>query len=538
MSRFVRLGGLGSLRVLALFFVFVAGCGDAGALPSDSGVPGNDSAPIDAASTAADAGPQPYDSGPTTPCETAGAIETVACGMCGSVQRFCGADHTWSYGECAGEGGECTPGTTQAIACGMCGTQQAQCGASCTWTTLGACEGEGTCAPGTRTRSDVGCAAGETRDVVCSDACVYEPAGMCVSDGCMAPGTLETVACGMCGHQDRFCNASHAWEYSTCTGEGVCLPGTAGSSSCGMCGTQTTHCTEACVWSAFGSCSGEGTCVLGTTTRTSAGCPAGQMQTLQCDASCGYSIIASACAASAVDVVLLLDQTGSNLGDVTAMLPTLRTRLIAPLLGMTGVEVGIAYSGEFPIAPYGYDGDRPFEGGIEPGTSLSAIDTELASRPALSGGDSGDATVEALSVLAGGPLASSSIAMVCSSGGGGGCWRSGARRVVVIFTDSEIHEGPDPATAGALYLPYSGISPAPATWTSVRSALLASGTLLFWIDANAPATASAQFDVTLRELGQPTSDHTHAGTPGGAVDATQTGTACDAIVLRIASLAT
>jgi hypothetical protein len=242
-------------------------------------------------------------------------------------------------------------------------------------------------------------------------------------------------------------------------------------------------------------------------------------------------------ASSALDVILLLDQTGSNESDVTAMLPTLRSRLIAPLLGMSGVQVGLAYFGEFPVGGYGSSGDRPFEGGLEPGVSLTAIDTELASRPTFGGIDAPDSSVEALSMLSGGGTALAAVPMTCSSGRVlGGCWRSGARRMIVIFTDSAIHEGPDPVAAGVLFSPYAGISPAPATWTALRPQLSASGTLLSWIDTGAPSDGAAQFDRMLSELGQPSSDHARVGVGAGA-DVTQTGLACDAIVARAHGLA-
>jgi hypothetical protein len=107
--------------------------------------------------------------------------------------------------------------------------------------------------------------------------------------------------------------------------------------------------------------------------------------------------------------------------------------------------------------------------------------------------------------------------------------------VIVVFTDSEMHGGPDPVTAGAIYQPYASITPTPATWTSVRGLL--TGTVLLWIDVGSPANAAAQFDATLRDLGQPSSDHTHAAPSGSSADLTMTGAACDAIVARISALA-
>lgn len=114
---------------------------------------------------------------PSDDCTTPGVIETVACGMCGWQQRFCSADRVWEYDACTGER-SCLPGTTRDVACGMCGTLTERCAPTCTWVP-GTCGGEGTCAPGTTLRTADGCPAGQTRLVRCTGACapteVLEP---------------------------------------------------------------------------------------------------------------------------------------------------------------------------------------------------------------------------------------------------------------------------------------------------------------------------------------------------------------------------
>ena len=396
---------------------------------------------------------------------------------------------------------------------------------------MGACTGEGTCAPGERTRSGDGCPAGETRDQVCSATCAYEPAGACMADGCPTPGALETVPCGMCGTLERFCSAARVWEYGACSGEGVCMPGTTSSTSCGMCGTQTLRCSATCAYIPFGACGGEGTCVPGTTQRTTAGCAAGASRILQCDPACGYTIEVSPCGTPpAVDVTFLLDMTGSNLGSVSDDLPTITSRCITPLLAFPDVRVGASYAGEFPVSPYGITGDRPFEGGIEPSASAAAIATELTGRTTFSGSDASDSMVEALSVLAGGTLATSALPLTCSAGRvAGGCWRPLARRVIVIHTDSAIHQGPD-VTGPGIYDPYAGITPTPATWPAVRTRLVTDGTLVIWLDSGALAPGPAQYDEMLTDLAQPLTDHHLAAT------STAVGTACDAIVARVRAI--
>jgi len=531
---------LGMVGVVGVLVGAVSACGSdkpGGAPELDGAIPGDGSVGLDGGGGDVDGGGGDvdggggFDAGPPEACTTPGAIESVPCGMCGTVERFCTAELTWAYGTCGGESGVCLPGTTSTESCGMCGARPTRCNAACTWESAGDCGGEGSCAPGTRTRSGAGCGAGETRELLCSDVCNFEPVSACMADGCPTPGALEQEPCGMCGVRDRFCNASRVWEYGTCSGEGVCMPGTTGTESCGMCGTQTTRCTDTCTWATFGACTGEGACMPGATTRTSAGCGAGQTRVLRCSAACGFTEEVSPCSSARnVDVTIMLEETGSNRSSITADLPTITTRCIMPLLALGGVNVGISYFGDFPVDPYGTTTDRPFEGGIEPTGSASAIASELTMRPVFSGGDEPEATVEALSVLTGGALPMSAVSLSCSVGRvAGGCWRSGASRVVVMHTDSTAHNGPDPGGLG-LYSPYSGITPLPARWPAVRDALVASGTTLIFLDS-ASFDPARQYDTMLTALGQPLTDH-HV-VPGS----TQVGTACDAIVARVRAIA-
>ena len=225
-----------------------------------------------------DGGPAPTnDAGPTSRpdaqpaldagslCTTPGTVETVACGMCGTVDRFCTAAGTWAYGACEGESGECAPGSTRESACGSCGTQSQRCTVACAWEDTGECTGEGVCAPGSSTRSGEGCPAGQTREVACSDACAYAPASACMVDSCSSPGSLETVACGRCGTQQRFCTSDGVWEYGLCSGEGVCMPGATRTAACGRCGMRTEACDASCDWIPFGTCEGTGACCVPST---------------------------------------------------------------------------------------------------------------------------------------------------------------------------------------------------------------------------------------------------------------------------------
>lgn len=250
-----------------------------------------------------DAGIPTADAGPPEPCTTPGAVEAVPCGtMCGTVDRFCSASGTWSYGVCE-EAGVCRPGTTGPVACGLCGTRTARCTVACEWDGSGTCSGEGVCAPGTTMRTDAGCTDGESRLLTCGSACTFEE-GVCEPDEC-TPGATATVACGMCGAMVRTCDASARWVDGPCTGSGVCMPGTTRPAECGLCGTRTERCTTSCEWDASTACTGEMTCprppsvcTSPTNLRTYTGsptCSAGTCNYVPTDIACTGGCSAGAC---------------------------------------------------------------------------------------------------------------------------------------------------------------------------------------------------------------------------------------------------
>ena len=535
------------------------GSGDAGPSPRmdarvpprvDTGTP----VPVDAGNVPGDdGGPPGFDSGPPQPCESAGTIETVSCGRCGSVERFCTAGGVWAYGDCEGQGG-CEPGAMSEVTCGDCGTQMARCTDACEWEPTEECSDEGECTPGTRTRNGVGCGPGETREVTCTDTCELAPAGECESDECDSPGSIEDVSCGSCGTQTRFCTVDGVWEYGLCEDEpeDACVPGTIEPMECGMCGSRTRRCLASCTWDESGSCTGEGVCAPGATMRSSEGCDPGETKLLRCSNACAF-VEEEACsdATSALDVTLLLDMTGSHATRVQDNVSILDSRLVAPLLALGDVAVGVSSFADFAGSddtggwPFPFDagvgfggdagagpgspGDRPFHGGIAPTLSRSAIMTELGEVPVYNGGDLPESGVEALFILGGGTPHASAIPLSCPSGRTpGGCWRSGSTRVIVIYSDASFHNGPDPDSTG-IHDPYISALGA-ASWSSTRSRLLADGTRVIFLHyAGTDTDAGPQYDEMLVALGQPTSDR---------IDATgRLGAACDEAVARIRSLA-
>ncbi|MCB9613770.1 MAG: hypothetical protein H6722_15105 [Sandaracinus sp.] len=447
---------------------------------ADASVSGDATVPPDE-----DAGARDRDAGTPVdePCESPGAVEEVACGRCGARDRFCTADRVWAYGPCENEIVDgCTPGEAMHRECGMCGSATAVCTNACTWETVGECTDEGECTPGERRRSSAGCPAGQTREVVCGDSCMLEPATACEMDGCPTPGAIEEVPCGLCGVRERFCTAEGVWSYGACGGEGVCEPGTSDSASCGMCGTQARRCNASCAWVDFGECTDEGGCSPGETRRTTAGCPAGQSQVLRCSDACAFETFEACTAASPIDVVLLFDMTGSHASDITSARATLETELVDRLLALDDVAVGVAEYADFPVDPYGSSGDVPFRGLSAPSRTRATVVAGLGALSTMMGNDGPESGIEALGILAGASVHPNAVRMTCPSGRiAGGCWRSGAQRVVILFTDAAQHNGPMPDGSAGTFSAYTTVSPAPLTWSSVRSSLASADVTLFTV---------------------------------------------------------
>lgn len=526
--------------VLSVLLVAASGCGQATVVTDDTGLVDIDGG-HDASAPPDDAGPPPVDAGhdaaPPQTCATPGTSEDLPCGMCGTITRFCSADHTWAYGVCTGEHGECMPGTTDTIACGNCGTQTARCDTTCTWDRSAACTGEGACAPGSRTRVGSGCPSGQTQEVLCDATCMLQPTGTCMADGCATPGATDDAPCGMCGRVTRFCGSDHVWQYGICGGEGTCMPGTTGTRACGNCGTQTTLCDASCQPVPGGACAGEGVCAPGAMMSTAVGCPAGQTRVVACGSTCDYTVDVSPCAAShPVDVTVVLDITGSNMAALSDAIAPIRNDCIAPLLAIPDVNVGISFTGEYPITvgAFGEADNHPFIGGVEPTTDATRIAGAITGRGMMTGGDYYDGTLAPLWMLSGGAMELGAIPLTCSTGRTpGGCWRPGAARVVVIHTDSPIHGGPVPMPTGAgVAMPYTGVTPQPVEWPAVRAQLQAQGVTIVWFDSTALAgEPTMQFARILSDLGQPASD-LHATRNAGAVT-----TACGQLVARVRTLA-
>ena len=214
----------------------------------------------------------------------AGAVDALACGLCGLRTRHCDDQCAWGdYGACAGEGA-CTPGDTSRTGCGDCGTKTRACTDQCAWGDYGACEGEGACAPGDM--SFTGCGDCGTRTRACTDQCEWGDYGSCEGEGACAPGDTSATGCGDCGTKTRTCSDQCTWGgYGSCADQGACSPGDTSATGCGDCGTKTRTCTDQCAWGGYGACTNQGACSPGDT--TAGGCDPCAQKT--CSSSCQWS---------------------------------------------------------------------------------------------------------------------------------------------------------------------------------------------------------------------------------------------------------
>jgi len=180
-------------------------------------------------------------------CE-AGAMDSQACGLCGTQTRTCGASCSWgSWSSCGGEG-VCTPGTLQNQSCGNCGNQSRTCSTSCQWPAWSTCSGEGVCSPGANQSQACGNCGTQTR--TCDGTCNWSGYGACGGEGACAPGSKTSAGCfNSC--QQMTCSSSCAWPTAPdgCTGCGC-----TGISQCGFSCPANMHATSHSYSSGCGTC--------------------------------------------------------------------------------------------------------------------------------------------------------------------------------------------------------------------------------------------------------------------------------------------
>ncbi|NOU31118.1 MAG: hypothetical protein HOO96_24730 [Polyangiaceae bacterium] len=111
-----------------------------------------------------------------TQCNVVGEIYSAGCGVCGTSEAACEADHrVGDYGVCQGEVADgCQPGSTRPSSCGLCGTATEVCQLDCRWRSGKCVEPVDACEPGNVRYVTAGCGAADTfRKQWCGTSCQY-----------------------------------------------------------------------------------------------------------------------------------------------------------------------------------------------------------------------------------------------------------------------------------------------------------------------------------------------------------------------------
>lgn len=170
-----------------------------------------------------------------------------------------------------------------------------------------------------------------------------------------------------------------------------------------------------------------------------------------------------------VDVMFVLDATASMLDEIE----TIRRRLVDVVVPGVRAAVpdpafGVALVGEFPVAPHGPSGVRPYDLRAPITADALRAQSALERLPTWDNFDEPEAQVEGLYQVATGeglpPWIEPSAG--CPSGGAGGaCFRRDALPVVLLITDAPMNNGP----SGRHTYDFEG----PHTWEQARRALAA-----------------------------------------------------------------
>lgn len=122
------------------------------------------------------------------------------------------------------------------------------------------------------------------------------------------------------------------------------------------------------------------------------------------------------------DIILMYDTTGSNWGTATGQY---FNDVSATLNWKPGIRVGLASQGDYPVYPYGGEGDQVF---VMNANFIAKKDFNFSYNPGLTenyGGDAPEAQLDA-------------IVAACFAAW---TWRENSVRILIINTDEVPHEG-------------------------------------------------------------------------------------------------
>jgi hypothetical protein len=217
------------------------------------------------------------------------------------------------------------------------------------------------------------------------------------------------------------------------------------------------------------------------------------------------------------DVFFITDTTGSmggTLDNVKQTVTTAGTGII-DRIGETIPDawVGGGQHDDYPFGSYGGGSDEPFilAIGMTPPDRRSSVQAAFNGMALHGGGDGPESQTEALYQIitgeggtwmgsggfgSGGMYTMRRYVGDClDTGWGAPCFREAALPIVVLFTDICSHNGPPDEDTGSC-MPYTGITPAPATWEDTIAALNTRGAKFIGVNASGSFGSSGCATVT------------------------------------------
>lgn len=194
-----------------------------------------------------------------------------------------------------------------------------------------------------------------------------------------------------------------------------------------------------------------------------------------------------------VDIMFLIDSTGSMRDEIETVRERLRGRVVPGVrAAIPDAAFGVALFGEFPIDPHGPSGVRPYELQTPITTDVTRVEAALDDAPTWGNFDDPEAAIEGLyQVVTGEGYGSRADRgfipplLGCPAGGlGGACFRTDALPVVMLITDAPMHNGPDGANRYEF-------SPPPHDYDETVEAVRDLGALLVGLAASDPGRPSA-----------------------------------------------
>ena len=192
-----------------------------------------------------------------------------------------------------------------------------------------------------------------------------------------------------------------------------------------------------------------------------------------------------------VDLMFLIDSTGSMTDEIDAVREGLRGRVVPGVrAAIPDAAFGVALFGEFPIEPHGPRAVQPYELRSPITLDVLRVEAALDRTPVWGNFDDPEAAIEGLfQVVTGAGYGTPDTpgfipgSAGCPGGGtGGACFRGDALPIVLLITDAPMHNGPPGLAPVAPY----AFSPAPHGYEETVAAVSRLDALVVTVGASDP----------------------------------------------------